>query len=376
MRALLMLICALALSACEKAPEILVPEEVSGYRAAPGYSVYIPCNGCNSGYHEVIVSSATPGLATVTKKIAQGAWVECNTDGYGFVSFFNQGARVGTSAILECGTQDNGLCYNPLHAPTPMSARYACQPAQTEPAITATVGHPFSIPVPGGFPQVAYVTTPRTETVSNIAAFEPQPDRVDGACNNTGEVWVKVLTGNGYWKIYPLTCEPPRLEPSVTGEVGNPLSIPVAGGPPQKVYVTAPYSETVSSVAAFQPKPDRVEGGCNSTGEVWVKVLTGNGYWKIYPLTCEPLRPESTVTGYLGESVYISVPGGSPGSVSVTIPRGDAVSDVASFAIDGSGVRGHCTRVGDAWVRVVTGTGYWKIYPLACRQRHDQGGIG
>lgn len=67
---------------------------------------------------------------------------------------------------------------------------------------------PFYFEPGGGNPQYAYVTYPNTEDVSPVAIAETfnQFLKVHLLCMESGGAWVKVLTGNGYWKVYSLLC--------------------------------------------------------------------------------------------------------------------------------------------------------------------------
>lgn len=58
----------------------------------------------------------------------------------------------------------------------------------------------------GGNPQWTYVTEPNSEDPTNVAHAETFYQYVIVFCDNPGFAWVKAHTGNGYWKIYGITC--------------------------------------------------------------------------------------------------------------------------------------------------------------------------
>jgi hypothetical protein len=75
-----------------------------------------------------------------------------------------------------------------------------------EGSITLGLGKWKLVDVPGGQPQTAYVTIPGAETLSNIAEAHRGTTTVGVFCRRLGNAWVRVKTGNGYWKIYSLNC--------------------------------------------------------------------------------------------------------------------------------------------------------------------------
>ncbi len=68
------------------------------------------------------------------------------------------------------------------------------------------VGHPWERTIPGGTPQNAYVTEPTSQTISNVATATIVTNGVVVNCQRGGYGRVHVLTGNGYWYVYDLTC--------------------------------------------------------------------------------------------------------------------------------------------------------------------------
>ena len=73
--------------------------------------------------------------------------------------------------------------------------------------VQAEVGQQAKFLVPGGTPQSAYVTTVGTQTLSNLASAWPEKTgTLVVYCKDDGEGWIHMHTGNGYWKIYHLTC--------------------------------------------------------------------------------------------------------------------------------------------------------------------------
>lgn len=69
----------------------------------------------------------------------------------------------------------------------------------------------FYFQVPGGSPVNAYVTiSASSETISNVAEASPEPHEVYVRCKQVGNAIIKVHTGNGFWKFYPIRCDPPH----------------------------------------------------------------------------------------------------------------------------------------------------------------------
>jgi hypothetical protein len=94
-------------------------------------------------------------------------------------------------------------CDQPVHAPvSPPETHFELETPQW-----ATVGNGFRLQPPGGpHPQNAYVTEPNVEVLSNVASAELDPPGLWVECKEVGDAWIRVLTENGFWKIYPLTC--------------------------------------------------------------------------------------------------------------------------------------------------------------------------
>jgi hypothetical protein len=78
----------------------------------------------------------------------------------------------------------------------------------------------------------------------------------------------------------------------------------------------------------------------------------------------------------VGVGFRLVPPGGShPQNAYVTVPEAEILSDVARAELDPPGLWIECDEAGEAWIRVFTENGYWKIYPLTCTAPlHDQGG--
>jgi hypothetical protein len=62
--------------------------------------------------------------------------------------------------------------------------------------------------IPGGTPQNAYVTYPTSQTLSNVATVTIVTNGVEVTCQRSGYGRVHVLTGNGNWHVFDLTCYP------------------------------------------------------------------------------------------------------------------------------------------------------------------------
>ena len=272
-------------------------------------------------------------------------------------------------------------------APSDPEARGPMVPSRPpENQILVTVGNRYNIEPPGGGnPRNAYVTVPNTETISNVATAEIDPPYVVVECRNPGDAWVKVHTENGYWRIYSLTCVD-RIAGSVNAMVGEAIVFPVPGGFPQYVYVTAPWTEDVPEWAAAFATLFGVEAQCYAAGSAWIKVHTGNGFWKIYSLTCKPFLLEAQYTGTVDKTVSIMVSGGTPTGLYVTVPnrrdlssRVEAHIESASLSAssytagEGVSVKATCKEEGSAWVRVRMGDEDENLYVFTCKG-HDQGG--
>ena len=89
----------------------------------------------------------------------------------------------------------------------------------------------------------------------------------------------------------------PDVEPSLdldgsftvylqTEEYSELLLIEPGGGNPQNVYATYPNSEELVPGVMADSYGKYVYVACLLEGPAWIKVFTGNGYWKIYSVLC------------------------------------------------------------------------------------------
>lgn len=186
------------------------------------------------------------------------------------------------AAVAACGDPSSHSLLAPAGAPSLLEA-----------PVSGVVGQWVHIDLPGDVTYDvthSYVTKPSLEVKSDVAEIgkDPHSQIVQVECKRAGDAWVRVFTSNGAWKIYPLTCKEPEFEDYISRRVGREFYFDVPGGTVQNAYISVPYSETISGVATLRTQSNEVYVLCKVVGTAWIKVLTGNGYWKIYALTCEP----------------------------------------------------------------------------------------
>jgi hypothetical protein len=159
------------------------------------------------------------------------------------------------------------------------------------PYFFGTYGTPVLIQLPQGVtydPNHSYVTAPNTETVSNIAEIATQPHSgvVEVLCLRAGDVWVKVFTTTGYWKIYPLTCLPPALD----GTLIVPMSEePVFFEFPDRIFyahLDQPYGRGWAFIPVFGWDENQLVVQCAFPRELWLRVTFENGDTKWYWFIC------------------------------------------------------------------------------------------